>query len=198
MIEAISMNVERRCDITTQDAARSPVAISSRGQGVLIAGATDFDVFDQPNAVLSQSARTADGIVWWSDQRTDRPRVATIESDSAQRSYLSHRGKLHVLAASLHETEGLSSIEQEKTPHSLRRGLSYLRRPDMIIDVTMLGPAWHARPDPGEPGRVNRRSYSDGHLAGGTIAHATHLADDVLLRNCAVYLARHSQSLTGR
>lgn len=68
----------------------------------------------------------------------------------------------------------------------------------MIMHVTMLGPAWHARPDPGEPGRVIRRSYSDGHLAGGTVAHATDLADDLLLRNCAAYLARHSQYLTGR
>ena len=68
----------------------------------------------------------------------------------------------------------------------------------MIMRVTMLGPAWHARPDPGEPGRVYRRSYSDGHLAGGAVARAKLGADDLLLRNCATYLARHGQYLTGR
>jgi len=57
----------------------------------------------------------------------------------------------------------------------------------MIIHVTMLGPAWHARPDPGEPGRVSRRSYSDGHLASGTVTRATDSADGLLLRNCAIY-----------
>jgi hypothetical protein len=68
----------------------------------------------------------------------------------------------------------------------------------MIIPVMMLVPAWHARPDPGEPGRVYRRSYSDGHFAGGMVARATSQANDLLLRNCATYLARHSQYLTGR
>ena len=78
------------------------------------------------------------------------------------------------------------------------KGLVYPRGPDMIIGVTMLGPAWQARPVPGEPGSVNRRSYSDGHLAGGTVERATHQANDLLLRNCAAYLARHSQFHIGR
>jgi hypothetical protein len=173
MIEAMSMNVESRGGITPQDATRSPVAVPSRGQGVLIADFPDFDVLDQPDTVLGQPVRAVDDIIGRCQQRSDRAGMATVEANSAQRPHLSHRGNLFLVAESRQWIEQHALVEQRKTPHPSMRGVSDLQRPDMIIDVTMLGPAWHAQPDPGEPGRVYRRSYSDGHLASGRVAYAT-------------------------
>jgi hypothetical protein len=198
MIETVSMDIERGRGITTQDAARSPVAISRRRKRVLIADVSDVDILDQSDAMGAGLGLTAQDVIGRGDQPPHRTGVSTVETNAAQRPYVSHPGKQRPAAGSQHPTERKWLFGRTKMPHPSMRGLSYPRGPDMIMHVTMLGPAWHARPDPGEPGRVIRRSYSDGHLAGGTVAHATDLADDLLLRNCADYLARHSQYRTGR
>src|SRR3954468_11764640 len=170
MIEAVAMEIDRGPGVPPQDSAHPPVAVTRCGQRVLVGNGASAHMFDQANAEIIEATQGVHDVIGRSQKRADRSGIATVEPYAAQWPHVSHgpvlRRRRHAWSSRLKKLlDG-----QSKKPHPLRWGLVYPRGPDMIIPVMMLGPAWHARPDPGEPGRVYRRSYSDSHIAGGMVA----------------------------
>src|SRR5688572_983039 len=86
----MTVTVDRRYRVTAQCTLFQPGLIASRGQGVVVAAASEVNAFDLANAELGALRRLRGNVVGWSDERTDRAATPRVEANPAQGPDVSH------------------------------------------------------------------------------------------------------------